>query len=107
MMFTLMGTLAQNEVESISKNVKMGIKMKMKSGELMGFNGCLGYDYHPEDVIVFGDGANDETMFCKFHHSRAMQNAVPVIREIAEKVIDSNRNNGVAKEINQILGVCL
>lgn len=38
-MLTLMGTLAQNEVESTSKNVKLGIKMKC--GELMGFNGCL------------------------------------------------------------------
>lgn len=35
MMLTLMGTLAQNEVESTSKNVKMGIKMKMKRGELV------------------------------------------------------------------------
>lgn len=25
------------------------LKMKMKRGELIGFNGCLGYDYHPED----------------------------------------------------------
>ena len=33
MMLTLMGTLAQNEVESTSKNVKLGIKMKMKRGE--------------------------------------------------------------------------
>ena len=39
MMLTLMGTLAQNEVESTSKNVKLGIKMKR--GELMGFNRCL------------------------------------------------------------------
>ena len=23
--------------------------MKMKRGELVGFNGCFGYDYHPED----------------------------------------------------------
>ena len=41
MMLTLMGTLAQNGVEYTSKNVKLGIKMKMKRGELMGFNGCL------------------------------------------------------------------
>ena len=46
MMLALLGTLAQNEVESLSANVKMGIKMKMKRGEMMGFNGCLGYDYN-------------------------------------------------------------
>lgn len=41
--------MAQNEVESLSANVKISIKMKMKRGELMGFNGCLGYDYHQDD----------------------------------------------------------
>ena len=43
-------------------------------------------------------------MFREFVHSRAMENAVPTIRRMAEKVIESNRKNGVAKEINQILG---
>ena len=60
MMLTLMGTLAQNEVESTSKNVKMGIKMKR--GELMGFNGCLGYDYHPEDKTITVNEAEAETV---------------------------------------------
>lgn len=52
MALALLSTLAQNEVESLSANVKMGLKMKMKRGELMGFNGCLGYDYHPEDKSI-------------------------------------------------------
>ncbi len=26
--------------------------MKMKCGELVGFQGCLGYDYHPEDKSI-------------------------------------------------------
>lgn len=52
MALALLSTLAQNEVESLSANVKMGIKMKMKRGEMMGFNGCLGYDYHPEEITV-------------------------------------------------------
>lgn len=62
MMLTLMGTLAQNEVESTSKNVKLGIKMKMKRGELMGFNGCLGYDYHPGDKTITVNEAEAETV---------------------------------------------
>lgn len=62
MMLILMGTLAQNEVESTSKNVKLGIKMKMKRGELMGFNGCLGYDYHPEDKTITVNEAEAETV---------------------------------------------
>lgn len=49
MFLIIMSSLAQQEVESLSKNVTMGLKMKMKHGELIGFNGCLGYDYHPGD----------------------------------------------------------
>lgn len=49
LLLTIMSSLAQQEVESLSGNVKMGVKMKMKRGELVGFNGCFGYDYHPED----------------------------------------------------------
>ena len=62
MMLTLMGTLAQNEVEFTSKNVKLRIKMKMKRGELMGFNGCLGYDYHPEDKTITVNEAEAKTV---------------------------------------------
>lgn len=62
------------------------------------------YGISTKEIMVFGDGYNDETLFCGFRHSRAMENAVPYIRSLAEKVIGSNGNNGVAKEINQILG---
>ena len=48
MLLTILSSLSQGEVESLSENVKMGLKMKMKRGELVGFNGCLGYDYHPD-----------------------------------------------------------
>jgi DNA invertase Pin-like site-specific DNA recombinase len=32
-------SVAQQEVENISANVKKGLKMKMKRGELVGFQG--------------------------------------------------------------------
>lgn len=54
--------LAQNEVESLSQNVKMGVKMKMRRGEMMGFNGCLGYDYHPENKSITVNEAEAETV---------------------------------------------
>ena len=62
------------------------------------------YQVPAEEVMVFGDGENDETMFREFCHSRAVGNAIPMIRSMAEKVIDSNHKNGVAKEIHKILG---
>ena len=42
----------RNALEPLSQNVKIGLKMKMKRGELIGLNGCLGYDYHPEDKTL-------------------------------------------------------
>ncbi|RDY30258.1 recombinase family protein [Lachnotalea glycerini] len=62
MALALLSTLAQNEVESLSANVKMGLKMKMKRGELLGFNGCLGYDYNKEDKSISINSAEAETV---------------------------------------------
>lgn len=45
LLLTILSSLAQQEVESLSQNVKLGLKMKMKRGELCGFHGCFGYDY--------------------------------------------------------------
>jgi len=61
------------------------------------------YQISKEEIVVFGDGYNDETLFRRFPHSRAMKNAVPLICQLAEKVIDSNKNHGVAKEIDKII----
>ena len=47
LLLTIMSSLAQQEVESLSKNVKIGLKMKMKRGELCGYPQCFGYDYDP------------------------------------------------------------
>lgn len=52
MLLVILSSLAQQESESISANVKMGLKMKMKRGELVGYNGCLGYDYNKEDKSI-------------------------------------------------------
>ena len=52
LLLVVLSSVAQQEVENISANVKKGLKMKMKRGELVGFQGCLGYDYHQEDKII-------------------------------------------------------
>ncbi|MEN1969196.1 recombinase family protein [Lentibacillus sp. N15] len=52
LLLVVLSSVAQQEVENISSNVKKGLKMKMQRGELVGFQGCLGYDYHPEDKSI-------------------------------------------------------
>jgi Cof subfamily protein (haloacid dehalogenase superfamily) len=57
------------------------------------------YRASKDEVMVFGNGMNDESMFLTFPHSRAVGNAEQEILALAEKVIESNEENGVAKEI--------
>ncbi len=45
LLLVVLSSVAQQEVENISANVKKGLKMKMQRGELVGYQGCLGYDY--------------------------------------------------------------
>lgn len=52
LLLVILSSVAQQEVENISENVKKGLKMKMQRGELVGFQGCLGYDYHPDDKTI-------------------------------------------------------
>lgn len=52
LLLVVLSSVAQQEVENISANVKKGLKMKMKRGELVGFQGCLGYDYNKEDKTI-------------------------------------------------------
>ncbi|MCT1905253.1 recombinase family protein [Oceanobacillus sojae] len=49
LLLVVLSSVAQQEVENISANVKKGLKMKMSRGEITGFQGCIGYDYNPED----------------------------------------------------------
>jgi len=62
LLLTIMSSLAQQEVESLSANVKLGLKMKMKRGELIGFNGCMGYDYVQEDKSIVVNRKEAETV---------------------------------------------
>lgn len=52
LLLVILSSVAQQEVENISANVKKGLKMKMQRGELVGFQGCLGYDYNPDDKSI-------------------------------------------------------
>ena len=52
LMLVILSSVAQQEVENISANVKKGLKMKMSRGEFCGFSGCLGYDWLPETKSI-------------------------------------------------------
>jgi site-specific DNA recombinase len=45
LLLTVLSSVAQQESETISSHVKLGLKMKSERGELVGFNNCYGYRY--------------------------------------------------------------
>lgn len=51
-MLTVLSAMAQQESENISSHVKLGLQMKLKRGELIGYNGCLGYIYDKESKQI-------------------------------------------------------
>ncbi|MBF2440926.1 recombinase family protein [Listeria seeligeri] len=73
LLLVVLSSVAQQEVENISANVKKGLKMKMSRGELVGFQGCLGYDYHPEDKSISVN--EEEAVIVKYIFNRYIEGA--------------------------------
>ena len=65
LLLTILSSVAQQEVENISANVKKGLRMKMERGELIGFQGCLGYDYNQDtkSISINEKRSQDSTLY--------------------------------------------
>ena len=81
---TILSSVAQQEVENTSAYVKKGLKMKMKRGELVGFQGCMGYDY---DVATKSISINEE--------------GAKVVRYIFERYVAGAGSTMIARELNE------
>lgn len=58
----------------------------------------------PDEIVCIGDEENDISMFEVIGHPYAMGNAIDKIKSLAEKVLPTNDEDGVAFAINEILG---
>lgn len=52
LLLVVLSSVAQQEVENISNNVKKGLAIKMSRGEIVGFIGALGYDYDLDTKVM-------------------------------------------------------
>ncbi len=95
MALALLSTLVKNEVEYLSANVKLGLKMKMKRGELMGFSGCLVYDYNKEDKSLMINPEEVETV--KFIFDRYLQGYGPKLIQIELIRLEKRNKKGEVK----------
>ena len=62
LLLTILSSVAQQESETISNHVKLGFKMKMERGELIGFNRCLGYNYNVDTKELYINEEEAETV---------------------------------------------
>lgn len=62
LLLTILSSVAQQEVHNTSEHVKKGLKMKMQRGELIGFQGCLGYDYDTKSKALTVNKEEAETV---------------------------------------------
>lgn len=83
-LLTILSSVAQQEVENTSAYVKKGLKMKMKRGELVGFQGCLGYDY---DVVTKSLSINEE--------------GAETVRYIFDRYVAGAGSTMIARELNE------
>ncbi len=57
-------------------------------------------DIKKEEIMAIGDNVNDKIMIENAGIGVAMGNSAPYIREIADKVVSSNNENGVAEAVS-------
>lgn len=85
LLLVVLSSVAQQEVENISANVKKGLKMKMQRGELVGFQGCLGYDYDKETKNI---SVNEEE--------------AKIVRYIFNRYIEGAGGSVIARELKNL-----
>ena len=96
-MLTVLSAMAQQESENISSHVKLGLQMKLKRGELIGYNGCLGYVYDKESKQISVN--YEEAEIVRYIFERYCQGvgcttiACGVCCNIAIKIINTNKKH--------------
>lgn len=99
-------TLARLPNITVTSSAPWNLEVTAKNAQkgLMALWAVDRYDLQPHEALVFGDGFNDEGLFRSFPHTCAMGNAVPSLKKIAQRVIEPNTEDGVAREIDRLLG---
>ncbi len=83
-LMTILSSVAQQEVENTSANVKKGLKMKMERGVMVGFSRCEGYKYDKNKKTI--DIVEDEA---------------EIIRYIFDRYTSGVGSQMLAKELNE------
>ncbi len=111
----LVGIDTENTVEDVKKEltddlyytVANGHLMQIMSREATKWNGIKHmlslYNISPEDAVYFGDDNDDIEPIKYCGIGVAVENAIPSVLNVADRIVDSNDRDGVAKFIEEIL----
>lgn len=93
LLLTILSSVAQQESETISSHVKLGLKMKMQRGELVGFHGCYGYDKLTKTLTV----NEEEKKVIQYIFGRYAQGAgtTMIAKELTQAGIPTRRGNPI------------
>lgn len=86
LLLTVLSSVAQQESETISSHIKLGLRMKKERGELVGFNGCYGYKCYTREnrlEIVEDEAVNVRKIFKWYLEGSGC-------REISQKLYENN-----------------
>jgi len=84
-LLTILSSVAQQEVENISTNVKFGLRARMKDGKNVGFRKCLGYEYNSETQVFTINEKEAEIVRYVFEQYIKGKGAYTIARELDEK----------------------
>jgi len=104
LLLTILSAVAQQEVVNTSTNVKKGLKMKMSRGELVGFQGCLGYDYDKESKSININEAEAEIIRYIFDRYIEGMGCFVIARELERLGHKTKRGNSKWSE-STVLGI--
>ncbi|MEG0313731.1 MAG: Cof-type HAD-IIB family hydrolase [Erysipelotrichaceae bacterium] len=85
--------VAPNWLEIMPKGVSKGLAIKRIA---------LANNISSDEIVTFGDGENDISMFEFAKYGIAMENAMPTLKDIAYDVTESNDNSGIAKYLEKL-----
>ena len=90
-LMTILSSVAQQEVENTSANVKKGLAMRMQRGEVVCFQGCLGYDYDYEKKEIVINEKEADTVRYIFERYASGAGSTVIARELNEKGIKTRK----------------
>ena len=84
-LLTILSSVAQQEVENISANVKFGHRARMKAGKNVGFRKCLGYEYDTKTQVFTINEKEAEIVRYVFQQYNKGIGSRTIARELTEK----------------------